>query len=126
MTRATDLGYKAIINHKTIGLIYLDEVFQPIQMGQKLKGYIKAIREDQKIDLCLQLPGQDARDELCDRILQHLKANDGQSTLTDKSPPDAIYKAFGVSKGAYKRAIGALYKQRLISTDPQAIKLIEP
>lgn len=110
----TELGYKAVINNTHIGLIYKNEVFQPLTHGEKLKGYIKTIRPDRKIDLCLQLPGKDARDDLSSRILDHLKNNDGVSTLTDKSSPEDIYENFGVSKKNYKKAIGRLYKKRLI------------
>lgn len=110
----TDLGYKAIINNTHIGLIYKNEVFQTLTHGEKLKGYIKTIRPDRKIDLCLQLPGKDARDDLSSKILDHLKNNDGVSTLTDKSSPEDIYENFGVSKKNYKKAIGRLYKKRLI------------
>jgi len=110
----TELGYKAVINNTHIGLIYKNEVFQPLTHGEKLKGYIKTIRPDRKIDLCLQLPGKDARDDLSSRILDHLKNNNGVSTLTDKSSPEDIYENFGVSKKNYKKAIGRLYKKRLI------------
>ena len=110
----TELGYKAVINNTHIGLIYKNEVFQPLTHGEKLKGYIKTIRPDRKIDLCLQLPGKDARDDLSSRILDHLKNNNGVSALTDKSSPEDIYENFGVSKKNYKKAIGRLYKKRLI------------
>ena len=110
----TELGYRAVINNTHIGLIYKNEVFQPLTHGEKLKGYIKTIRPDRKIDLCLQLPGKDARDDLSSRILDHLKNNNGVSTLTDKSSPEDIYENFGVSKKNYKKAIGRLYKKRLI------------
>jgi len=120
----TELGYKAVINNTHIGLIYKNEVFQTITHGEKLKGFIKTIREDRKIDLCLQLPGKDARDDLNTRILDHLKKNDGESTLTDKSSPDDIYQCFAVSKKNYKKAIGTLYKKRLIRIEDAKITLL--
>jgi len=120
----TELGYKAVINNTHIGLIYKNEVFQTLTHGEKLKGFIKAIREDRKIDLCLQLPGKDARDDLNTRILDHLKKNDGESTLTDKSSPDDIYQCFAVSKKNYKKAIGTLYKKRLIRIEDAKITLL--
>ncbi len=120
----TDLGYKAIINNTHIGLIYKNEVFQPLTHGEKLKGYIKTIRPDRKIDLCLQLPGKDALDDLSSRIIDHLKNNDGISTLTDKSSPEDIYENFGVSKKNYKKAIGTLYKKRLIRIEKDKITLL--
>jgi len=120
----TDLGYKAVINNTHIGLIYKNEVFQPLTDGEKLKGYIKIIRPDRKIDLCLQLPGKDALDDLSSRIIDHLKNNDGVSTLTDKSSPEDIYENFGVSKKNYKKAIGKLYKKRLIRIEKDKITLL--
>ena len=118
------LGYKAVINGTHLGLLYKDEVFQSLRPGDRIKGFIKAIRDDRKIDLSLQRQNQKAREELTDRILAFLKANNGTSTLTDYSPPDAIYKQYGVSKGNYKKALGALYKQRLISVAKDEIKLL--
>ncbi len=120
----TELGYKAVIDNTHIGLIYRNEVFQTLTHGEKLKGFIKAIREDRKIDLCLQLPGKDAREDLKTRILNHLKKNDGESTLTDKSSPDDIYQCFAVSKKNYKKAIGTLYKKRLIRIEEDKITLL--
>jgi len=120
----TDLGYKAIINNTHIGLIYKNEVFQTLTHGEKLKGYIKTIRPDRKIDLCLQLPGKDARDDLSSRILEYLKNNHGVSSLTDKSSPEDIYEIFGVSKKNYKKAIGTLYKKKLILIGKDKITLL--
>jgi len=120
----TDLGYKAIINNTHIGLIYKNEVFQTLTHGEKLKGYIKIIRPDKKIDLCLQLPGKDARDDLSSRILEYLKNNHGVSSLTDKSSPEDIYEIFGVSKKNYKKAIGTLYKKKLILIEKDKITLL--
>jgi len=120
----TDLGYKAVINNTHIGLIYKNEIFQTLTHGEKLKGYIKTIRPDRKIDLCLQLPGKDTRDDLSSRILEHLKNNHGVSSLTDKSSPEDIYENFAVSKKNYKKAIGTLYKKRLIRIEEDKITLL--
>ena len=120
------LGYKAVINGTHLGLLYKDEVFQSLRPGDKIRGFIKTIRDDRKIDLSLQPRQQQAREELTDRILIFLKASGGTSSLTDYSPPDAIYKQYGVSKGNYKKALGALYKQRLISVSKDEIKLLVP
>ena len=120
----TELGYKAVINNTHIGLIYKNEVFQTLTHGEKLKGFIKAIREDRKIDLCLQLQGKDERDDLNTRILNHLKKNDGESSLTDKSSPEDIYKRFSVSKKNYKKALGTLYKKKLILIAKDKITLL--
>ena len=120
----TELGYKAVINNTHIGLIYKNEVFQTLTNGEKIKGYIKTIRPDSKIDLCLQLSGKDARDDLSSRIIDYLEKNDGESTLTDKSPPEEIYKCCGVSKKNYKKTIGTLYKKKLIRIEKDKITLL--
>ena len=119
----TELGFKAIINHTHWGLLYQNELFQPLKRGQKLDGYIKQIREDGKIDLNLNQPGYGKVVSLTDDILNKLKANNGSLMLSDKSPPEAIYATFGVSKKVFKQAIGALYKKQLISIDKNGIKL---
>ena len=119
----SELGYKAVINGTHLGLIYKDEVFQPLQAGDEVGGFIKAVRDDNKIDLTLQQRNNAVRSELEERILKHLKSNGGSSTLTDYAPPDAIYKQFKVSKKNYKRALGALYKQRLITVSKEKITL---
>jgi predicted RNA-binding protein (virulence factor B family) len=121
----SELGYKAVVNGTHLGLLYKDEVFRSLRPGEKIKGYIKSIREDRKIDLSLQKNNQQSKDELSDRILAFLKASGGSSTLTDYSPPDAIYKQYGVSKKNYKRALGKLYKQRRISVTKDKISLLE-
>jgi len=121
----SELGFKAVVNGTHLGLLYKDEVFRPLRPGVKTKGYIKAIRDDRKIDLCLQKNDQQAREELTDRILAFLEANGGYSTLTDYSPPEAIYKQYGVSKGNYKKALGKLYKQRRISLSKDRISLLK-
>jgi predicted RNA-binding protein (virulence factor B family) len=121
----SELGFKAVINHSHLGLIFHSDVFQTLTMGQRIKGYIKDIRNDGKINLCLQLPSQKIREELSETILDYLKQHGGTSTLTDKSPPEEIYKQFKVSKSSYKKALGLLYRKRLISIDKQTISLLE-
>jgi predicted RNA-binding protein (virulence factor B family) len=120
----SDMGYKAIVNGTHLGLIFKDEVIRPLRLGQELKGYIKNIRDDKKIDLCLQFNGQEARDELSDIILKDLQASGGVSTLTDKSDPKEIFARFKVSKSNYKRALGVLYKQKLIVIEKHQITLV--
>jgi len=120
----SDLGVKAIINNTHWGMLYENELFQPVRKGQKLDGYIKQIREDHKIDLSLHQPGYGKVESLTDKILTKLKANNGVLMLSDKSPPEAIYATFGVSKKVFKQAIGALYKDKLISIDKSGIKLV--
>jgi predicted RNA-binding protein (virulence factor B family) len=120
----TDVGIKAIVNNTHWGLLYLNEIFQPIVKGQKLEGYIKQIREDHKIDLSLNQPGYGKVISLTDKILTQLKDNQGFLPLSDKSPPEAIHKTFGVSKKAFKQAIGALYKKKLISIEKDGVRLV--
>lgn len=119
----TDIGFKTVINNTHLGLLYANEVFQPLEIGQKVQGYIKAIRPDMKIDLMLQLPSAVAHDELTQKILQHLQASGGRSTFTDKRSPEDIYREFQVSKAHFKRALGQLYKQKLIVIEPGQIRL---
>lgn len=121
----TDLGVKAIINNSHWGMLYENELFRPVRKGQKMEGYIKQIREDRKIDLSLHQPGYGKVMSLTDSIMAKLKANNGVLMLSDKSPPEAIYAAFGVSKKVFKQAIGALYKQQLITIDKNGIKLVD-
>lgn len=120
----TDLGFKAIVNDRYWGLLYQNELFQPIKKGQKLVGYIKQIRDDKKIDLTLNQPGYAKIDPLADAIMDRLKIAGGALPLSDKSSPETIYKEFGASKKAFKQAIGALYKQQLIIIDDDGIRLI--
>ncbi|MCP4045486.1 MAG: GntR family transcriptional regulator [Gammaproteobacteria bacterium] len=120
----SELGFKAIVNGTHLGLLYKGEVFRTLKPGDKTIGYIKSIRPDRKIDLCLQRQNQQSKNDLTDRILAFLEANGGSSELTDYSPPDAIYKQYGVSKGNYKRALGKLYKQRRISLGKDKVTLL--
>lgn len=119
----TDLGIKAIVNNTHWGMLYPNELFQPVQKGQKLDGFIKQIRVDHKIDLSLHQPGYGKVDELADKILTRLKDNQGFLALSDKSHPETIYNAFGVSKKVYKQAIGALYKKKLVLIEKDGVRL---
>ncbi len=119
----TDLGYKVFVNNAHEGILYKNEVFKKLFIGQQMKGYIKKIREDLKIDLNLQKPGYQAVDGISQAILNSIKDHGGRILITDKSPPEDIYSLFGVSKKTFKKAIGALYKKRLITIDTNGIKL---
>lgn len=121
----TDMGYKAVINGSHLGLIFKDEVIKPLHIGQQTTGFIKRIRDDQKIDLCFQFHDDGARQDLASRILDDLEAHGGISTLTDKSPPQEISQRFNVSKGAYKKALGALFKQKKILLEKSKITLVK-
>ncbi|TKB06147.1 S1 RNA-binding domain-containing protein [Desulforhopalus sp. IMCC35007] len=120
----TDLGYSAVVNGSHIGVIYSNEVFQKIAIGQRLEGYVKKIRDDLKIDLRLQPRGYQQVDDISQDILETLKKNDGSVALSDKSPPEEIYTTFGVSKKTFKKAVGSLYKQKLIQISSDGIKLV--
>lgn len=121
----TEIGYKAMISNSRIGMLYKNEVFQPLKKGQRITGYIKKIREDGKIDLCLQKPGYDTIDDISEKIMDKLKARGGFIPATDKSATEIIYGLFGISKETFKKAIGALYKKQLISIESNGIRLIE-
>lgn len=122
----TDLGFKAIINGKHLGLLYSNEVFQNLKPGDQIKGYVKHVRPDGKVDLILQAPGHHARDQIAEKILDLLKAQNGFLPLTEKTPPERIYKLFGVSKKKYKMALGGLYKNRLVTIELDGIRLAQP
>ena len=111
VAEATDMGFKAIINNQHWGLIHKNEVFKFLRSGMREKGFIKELRTDGKISLSLQPVGQEAANSLHEKILQQLQANGGTLAVSDKSPPEVISGLFGVSKGNFKKAIGALYKQ---------------
>jgi predicted RNA-binding protein (virulence factor B family) len=119
----TDLGYKAIINNTHTGLLFNEDVFRNLERGEHTKGYIKKIREDKKIDLLLDKPGYEKVDDISKTILDKLKAENGFIALSDKSPADEIYDMFGISKKNFKKAIGALYKARLITIEDKGISL---
>lgn len=121
----SDMGYKAIINQKHQGLLYTNEIFQDVRPGQKLKGYISQIRPDGKIDLKLQKSGyENVIDDFSKKILQTLQENEGFLPLTDKSSPEDIYQTLQMSKKNFKKAVGALYKQKLISINEMGIGLM--
>lgn len=123
--KKTDLGWKAIVNQQYSGILYQNEVFQPLEIGQKLTGFVKQIREDDKIDLMLQKPGFEKIDDFSVKLHELLKDADGFLPLTDKSPADEIYGRFGISKKTFKKAVGDLYKKRLISLEENGIRLVK-
>lgn len=120
----SEMGYKAVINHTHLGLIFKDEAFKPLSYGQRVPGFIKSIRSDSKIDLSLQPPAALGRDALTEQILAHLQSNGGTSTLTDKCSPQDIYRLFNVSKNNYRKALGKLYKEKKILIEPHQITLL--
>ncbi len=120
----SDMGYKAVINHTHLGLIFRDEAFKTLQYGDRTSGFIKHIRPDKKIDLSLQNKSNDAKSDLAEKIIQYLQQHNGICHLTDKSDPNDIYRTFSVSKGNYKNALSLLYKQRRILITTESIKLV--
>ncbi len=123
VAEATDMGFKAIINNQHWGLIHKNEVFKFLRSGMREKGFIKELRGDGKISLSLQPVGQDAANSLHESIVKRLQENGGTLQVSDKSPPEVISNLFGVSKGNFKKAIGALYKQGKIVIHPERIDL---
>lgn len=125
--KKTDLGFSVIVNQQHEGLIFESDIFSKLNIGDKLKGYVKKIREDNKLDIQLQPIGfENFNDPNCEMILTRLAANDGFLAISDKSSPEEIYDQFGISKKAYKKAIGTLYKQRKITLEPDGIKSVNP
>jgi len=125
ITEETDLGYNAIINNRYIGLLYFNEVFVDVQVGDQRKGWIKKIRVENKIDLTLQPSGYGHILDSKDMIIHELEKSGGLIELGDKSTPEDIYHRFQISKSAFKKAIGALYKERLIVLSDDSIRLTE-
>ena len=121
----TPLGFKAVVNDLYSGLLYKSDLIQKLTVGDTTQGFIKHIRDDGKIDLSLQKQGQQARKQLSEQIIDDLVAHDGLSSLTDKSSPEEIFARFKVSKGAYKKAVGTLYKTKRIKIKDNCIVLIE-
>ncbi|WP_024870493.1 CvfB family protein [Tolumonas lignilytica] len=119
----TDLGYKVIVENKFWGLIFRNEIFANIKIGQRTKGYIKKIHDDGKLDITLNKPGLARKDEASEKILARLKKSGGYLAVSDKSSPELIYSQFSMSKGTFKKAIGGLYKQGLITIEENGIKL---
>ena len=119
----TDLGFKVIINNKFQGLIFENQIFQPLHSGMRLKAYVDHVRQDGKIDIVLQQTGRQQTLDFAEVLLRYLYENDGYCNLGDKSPAELIYDRFQVSKKAFKKAIGDLYKRRLITIEEEGIRL---
>lgn len=120
----TNLGYKAIIDDKYSGLLYENEIFQPLQIGMRLTAYIKQVREDGKIDLMLQKPGMGKVEDSAKVLLDYIRQHGGKTSLNDKSPAEEIYRELGVSKKTFKKAVGDLYKKRMIVLTDEGMALV--
>ena len=121
----TEMGFIVVINGTHQGILYKNEVFQPLKIGQEIDGFIRKVRDDKKIDLCLQKPGYKAIDALSRKIMDKLQQQGGFIAVTDKSRPKVIADLLGVSKKTFKKAIGNLYKKRLITIEKNGIRLRE-
>lgn len=119
-----DIGYQCIVDNDFIGILFQNEVFTDINIGDKIYGYVKKIRPDGKIDLTLQKLGYQKILDETDSILDFLRSHNGEMNITDKTDPQLIYKTFGISKKSFKAAIGALYKKRLLVIEKDKIRLI--
>lgn len=123
---ATDLGFKAIVNGRHLGMLYKNEVYEPVHPGQKVDGYIQFVREDGKIDLSLQPSGYRGVKDFGQKILDLLEKNGGFLAVTDKSSADEIKNLFGLSKKKYKMTVGTLYKKNLITIEEGGIRIRKP
>lgn len=120
----TDLGFKVIVDNQFAGLLYKDQIFQYVHTGDRMKGYISQVRPDGKLDVTLQKTGREQTTDFAETLYQYLLDHDGECDLGDKSEADDIYERFHVSKKVYKRAVGDLYKRRLITVSPMSIQLV--
>lgn len=120
----TDMGYKVLVDGQHYGIVYSNEIFSGLRLGERRKAYIRKLREDGRLDISLQPVG--FRNKIggdSDKIFEMLKAHGGFMPTTDKSPAELIYSTYGMSKKAYKQAVGRLYKERLIIIDDKGIYL---
>lgn len=120
----TDMGYKVIVNNLHWGLVYRNETFRSLEKGELLKGYIKTVREDEKIDVSLTPLGYRKIEGIAGRVLESLKVHNGFLPVHDKSDPEEIYALFSCSKKAFKQAVGSLYKEGIITIEESGIHIV--
>lgn len=120
----TDLGFKVIVDNQYSGMLYRNEVFCTLNPGMRMQAYVKQVREDGKIDLELQRGGVRKVDDFSEVLLNHIKENGGFTSMNDKIEAELIYETFGVSKKTFKKAVGELYKKRLIVLEEEGIRLV--
>ena len=125
VTQETELGFKVIVDNAHWGMIYHNEIFKPVHRGDRLTGYVTHIRADEKVDVALQPVGYGGVDSLAQGILDAIRKNDGFLRFNDKSDAGEIAAAFGCSKKNFKKAVGALYRQRLIEILDDGIRLVK-
>lgn len=121
----TEIGYKVIVNNKHYGMVFKNEVFKAIGIGDKLKGYLQRVRADDKLDITLNSASLSDVEVLANKIYERLLKEGGKLNFSDKSAPEIIYKEFQVSKKAFRRATGLLYKERKIVITPEDIALVD-
>jgi len=121
--RQTELGAQVIVDDRHAGLVYASETFGPLAVGDRVTGYVRRLRDDGKLDISLRAPGAAGRDEDTRALLRALEAGGGQLPLHDDSTPEEISTQLGMSKKAFKRAVGNLYRQRLVRLEPGGIRL---
>ena len=114
----TDIGFKCILDHRFWGVLFFQDAFRQLRKGEVVSGFIKRVRDDGKIDFSLQEVGYQKVRGILDDILDYLDAHGGEMSFTDKSSPEAIYATFKVSKATFKKALGALYKDKKILLSP--------
>lgn len=120
----TNMGFTVLIEEEYEGLLYRNEIYQPVREGQHIAGFIKNIREDGKIDVSLQPQGfRNVIDLDTEKVVEGIYDHDGLLPLTDKSDPEEIKRKLFMSKKAFKRAVGSLYKEKVIIITPEGIEL---
>lgn len=123
VARKMEMGYRVVVNNRHWGMIYNDQIFSPIKLGDRLTGYVHRISSEGRIDIMLQQEGREQRDSASAKLLELLAKNNGTLSLGDKSSPEEIAALTGLSKKSFKRAVGALYKERRISLTDTTITL---
>lgn len=120
----TDLGYKVIVDNQFGGMLFHNEIFQPVEIGMRLGAYVKQVREDGKMDLELQQGGMHKVEDFAGVLLRFIKDAGGRTPLNDKTDAEIIYQTFGVSKKTFKKAVGELYRKRLIVLEEEGMRLV--
>ena len=122
----TDLGVRVIVNHRYWGMVHQNEIFGALAKGETRAGYVKALRDDRKLNISLSAPGYAKIDVVAQAVLDVLKRQGGYLPFTDKSKPDEIYARFGISKKVFKQTLGALYKARRILIEAEGFRFAPP
>lgn len=121
----TELGYKVIVDNRFSGMLYHNEIFQPLEVGMQMNAFVKHVREDGKIDLVLQKGGAKRVEDFSEVLLRFIKDNGGYTPINDKTDAEIIYHTFGVSKKTFKKAVGDLYKKRVVTLEDDGIHLVK-